>query len=90
MIGNTLESGHVLVGELYTSETLLEDAVNCTREANTRSSGAPAHTLLDETGTVVNPTTAEVYDSALALGRLTAAQVGMGAPDPLCPLGPQS
>jgi hypothetical protein len=96
-IGNRFGSGRLRVGEYWSNDT--DDpadlpANNNLLEANTRDSegsdGQPAHLLIAskfgvspaQTNTTVNGTTTEPFTPAV---KLTASDVGLLAPDPLCP-----
>jgi hypothetical protein len=92
VIGNRVDTGTILVGGYNNSAGNPPpsfSALNNTLEANTCDSGGAAHTLVDtifgfspaEVSTTVNETTAEPFTPAI---KLTAADVGLIAPDPLC------
>ena len=81
-------TGHIQVGQVeFIVEQIDFAAQNTNLWANTRDGGGNAYTLDGtwQTGTTFNdPSLAFV-----AAVKLTAADVGMAAPDPLCPSGPQ-
>jgi hypothetical protein len=93
IIGNTMGSGRIIVGGYNQSQTpgnpIEYPALNNILQANTRTSGPPAHTLVNtilgfspaQTGTTVSGTTSASFVRAV---RLTSANVGLNAPDPLC------
>jgi chondroitinase B-like protein len=89
VIGNRMDSGHILVGAYWSRGTPSVPADNNLLEANTRDSGGDAHTLLVshngvspvQLNTTVNATTSEPFTPAV---KLTASDVGLNAADPLC------
>jgi hypothetical protein len=93
IIGNTMGSGRIIVGGYNPSQTpgnpIEYPALNNILQANRRTSGPPAHTLVNtilgfspaQTGTTVSATTSAPFVPAV---RLTSADVGLNAPDPLC------
>ena len=90
-IGNRFGSGHLQLGKYWNNfdpaDTFLP-ANNNLLEANTRDSGGNAHEFITvplnpgHTNTTINATTAEPFVPAV---KLTATDVGLNAPDPLCP-----
>jgi hypothetical protein len=91
-IGNRFGSGNLRVGDYWNIDTnpgASVPASNNLLEANTRDSGGNAHVLLAsryavspaQINTTINATTAEPYVPAV---KLSAADVGLNAPDPLC------
>jgi hypothetical protein len=92
IVGNRMDSGQIQVGDYWNSDTnppVSLPANNNVLEANTRDAGGAAAQLLTtvhtltaaQTNTTVNSTTAEPYTPAV---KLTSANVGLNAPDPLC------
>jgi poly(beta-D-mannuronate) lyase len=89
VIGNRMGSGHIVVGTIAGTTVPDESALNNVLEANTRDSGAPAHTLTGtingfspgQVNTTVRATTTAAFTPAV---KLTATGVGLNAADPLC------
>jgi hypothetical protein len=91
VIGNVLDTGTIYVGRTFPDIESLYPAVNTLLQANIRN-GAAATTsngisLMHQTGTVIQAATAEEYTPAV---KLAPSDVGLAAPDPFCPSGPQS
>jgi hypothetical protein len=80
VVGNTLDSGKIEVGGYWSSSTPTVPAQNNIIEA---TSPASAVALIPgrETGTLIKATTSEKYVPAV---KLTPADVGLSAADPLC------
>lgn len=94
-VGNRMGSGNIRIGVFTTGGGLQPWPTNPGRDAqdnhlqeNTRDSGAPAHQLVNETGTTVAPPAALVNEPFVPAVELNPVQVGLGAPDPLCPNDP--
>jgi Concanavalin A-like lectin/glucanases superfamily/Bacterial Ig domain/Chondroitinase B len=99
-IGNRLDTGHITVGNFWSGAAnppVEFPADNCLIEENTRDAGSPVVTFQNGnannplnpgwTNITVNPTTSISYTPAV---KLTSSDVGLNAPDPFCPGGPQS
>jgi Chondroitinase B len=83
LIGNRLQNGHVLVG----TNDRVQPALRTNLHNNVREAGGDPWTLgANHTNTTFDADP-EDYEEAV---KLTTAQVGMGAADPLCPSGPQN
>jgi Concanavalin A-like lectin/glucanases superfamily/Chondroitinase B len=94
IIGNRMGSGFLQVGG-YWSGTPVFPALNNNLHENTRDSGGDAFTLvsgaLSEGGQRHSGTTFSIdNESYTPAVKLTASDVGLESPDPLCPSGPQS
>ena len=90
-IGNRFGSGHLQIGQYWGNPFNPPPSLpveNALLEANTRDSGGNAHEFITtfvnppDTGTTINATTDEPFVPAV---KLTAADVGLNADDPLCP-----
>jgi Concanavalin A-like lectin/glucanases superfamily/Right handed beta helix region len=81
-VGNIMGTGTIQVGQLFSNFTVVEDAQNNVLEANIGTVVPLNHAETSQIGT-----TAQSFASAV---KLEAADVGLAAPDPLCPSGPQS
>ena len=92
IIGNVLDTGQIRIGAYWSSGGDDHPARNTLVAANIRN-GASATTgnngvvLLNQTGTTIQATTMEQYVVAT---KLAPGDVGLAAPDPHCPSGPQS
>jgi hypothetical protein len=89
-IGNRFGSGRLQLGQYWNNNTnpaAFLPAKSILLEANTRDSGGNAHEFITTflnpgaTNVTVNETTDEEFTPAV---KLTAADVGLNAPDPLC------
>jgi hypothetical protein len=94
------DTGHITVGNFWNGAANPPcefPATNCLIEENTRDAGGSAVTFQNGnannplnpgwTNITVNGTTSISYTPAV---KLTAEDVGLAAPDPFCPSGPQS
>jgi hypothetical protein len=93
-IGNRLGTGRLQVGAFWPNNAnpvASLPARNTLLEANTRDGGGNAHEFINtfvnpgHVNTTVRTTTNQPFVAAV---KLTAADVGLLADDPLCPLGP--
>jgi hypothetical protein len=87
--GPSTPAGFLQLGEFWANNTsAFLPADNNLLEANTRDGGGNAHEIHNEhvnpghTGTTINSTTNEPFTPAV---KLTSSDVGLNAPDPLCP-----
>jgi hypothetical protein len=103
IIGNRMGSGRLQIGAYWSvsnpEQAPTVPALNNNLFENTRDSGADAHsfdagTLADgsprHSGTTFNDPGADPRFDYVPAVKLTPAEVGLAAPDPLCPSGPQS
>jgi hypothetical protein len=103
IIGNRMGSGRLQIGGYWSvsnpEQAPTVPALNNNLFENTRDSGADAHsfdagTLADgsprHSGTSFNDPGADSRFDYVPAVKLTASDVGLSAPDPLCPSGPQS
>lgn len=90
IIGNTMETGHILVGHYWPGTGVpTHSAINNVLEANVRTAGGNAHTLINtingfspcQVNTTINASTSEPFTAAV---KLTSSDVGLNAADPLC------
>jgi Chondroitinase B len=92
IIGNRMGSGNIIVGEFWSNNPAPGASVranNNSLQANTRDGGGNAHLLLStkhgltppHTNTTVSGSTSQSFVPAV---KLTATDVGLNAPDPLC------
>ena len=89
VIGNRMGSGHIIVGGFWSGvKPPAVPARDVNLWGNTRDAGGDAHELLPDrqVGTTFKRDN-EPFEPAV---KLTPKDVGMSAPDPLCPSGPQS
>ena len=92
IIGNRMGSGNIIVGEFWSNNPAPGASLpanNNSLQANTRDAGGNAHLLLStkhgltppQTNTTVSGSTSQSFVPAV---KLTATDVGLNAPDPLC------
>jgi hypothetical protein len=87
IIGNRMGSGRIQVGGYWSGDPTVP-ALNNNLHGNTRDAGGDAHQLIAgrHSGTTFNADN----EPFVAAVKLAASDVGLAAPDPLCPSGPQS